>query len=250
MTSVAIVGGGISGLAAAYELRRALGDSASIVLFEASSRLGGKLYTAEVADSPFDLGAESFICRRPEVLELAEELGLTDSIVHPRGLTPTIYARGQHHQLPQETLMGIPSSASSVTELFDDTELRRIEDEPVIPLTWTPGQDATVGDLVGSRFGQEVVRRLVDPFLGGVYSGYAESIGVRAALPTLAAALDSGAASLTEAVRLSLPKQQQGAVFGAFAAGYQVFVEALAKSAQVHTGVEITQIQARGSGWN
>uniref|UniRef100_UPI00036A1BB9 FAD-dependent oxidoreductase n=1 Tax=Rhodococcus sp. R1101 TaxID=1170698 RepID=UPI00036A1BB9 len=194
--TVAVVGGGISGLVAAYRLRRSLGAAARIVVLERSSRLGGKLRTVPFAGDPVDVGAEAFIARRPEVLALAEELGLSDHIVHPSGARPLLYAGARVHPLPTGTLMGIPASAESVEGLVDDETLARIAAEPTVPLEWTRSSDVSVAELVRSRFGEQVVRRSVDPLLGGVYSGLSDTAGVRATVPTLAAALDAGATSL------------------------------------------------------
>lgn len=89
---IAIVGGGISGLTAAYRLRRALGSDAHIDLFEATARLGGVLHTATVGDRPVDVGAEAFIVRRPEALELVTELGLADRVVSPTPRRPAVWS--------------------------------------------------------------------------------------------------------------------------------------------------------------
>ncbi len=87
---VAVVGGGISGLVAAYRLRGALGPDARIVVLERSPRLGGKLRTVDLANGPVDVGAEAFIARRPEVPALLDELGLSDQVVHPSGARPLL----------------------------------------------------------------------------------------------------------------------------------------------------------------
>ena len=80
---IAVVGGGISGLAAAHRLRRELGRSAQIVLVEQSDRLGGKLRTVELAGRPYDVGAEAFLARRQDMQEFIAELGLAGEVVHP-----------------------------------------------------------------------------------------------------------------------------------------------------------------------
>ncbi|EOM75849.1 protoporphyrinogen oxidase [Rhodococcus rhodnii] len=226
MTTVAVVGGGITGLTAAYRLRRELGAHADIVLLE-PGRLGGKLRTEDLAGGPVDLGAEAFIARRPEVPELLAELGLADEIRYPSGLTPLVWSQGGLRAIPTRTLMGIPSSAESVAGLVDAATVERIRREPETPVPWAPGTDIDVHTLVASRFGEQVVYRSVDPMLGGVYSGRSDTIGVRAALPALAAALDGGAASLTEAVAEALPEPRPGPVFGALERGYGSLLDAL-----------------------
>lgn len=247
----AVVGGGITGLVAAYRLRVALGPEARITVVEASNRLGGALRTVDLAGGPLDVGAEAFIGRRPEVPELMAELGLTDQLVHPAGRRPAIYAAGSLHTLPAATLMGIPSDAASLGDLVDDDVRRTIEQEPRTELTWDRGRDPSVAELVGSRFGDQVLRRSVDPLLGGVYSGLSDSIGVRAALPTLAAALDGGARSLTDAVVRALPAPSSAPVFGAMRDGYGVLVDALISAANAHivTDTRATSLCGERKGW-
>ncbi|MEU3473860.1 protoporphyrinogen oxidase [Rhodococcus sp. NPDC006774] len=247
----AVVGGGISGLVAAYRLRQSCGPDAEITLVEASSRIGGTLRTSAVGTDSLDVGAEAFIGRRPEVPALLAELGLSDQLVHPSSARPLVYSGGRTHPLPLGTLMGIPSSADSVRDLVDGEDLRLIETETARPFAWTAGSDVSVADLVGTRFGSQVVSRSVDPLLGGVYSGSASSIGVRAALPTLAAALDGGAANLTEAVLAALPTPSPGPVFGGLRDGYAVLLDALVAAADAHTvvGAGVGEIRSDAGGW-
>lgn len=248
----AVIGGGISGLVAAYRLRQAFGTEAEITLVEASARLGGTLRTTEVGAESLDVGAEAFIGRRPEVPALLAELGLSDQLVHPSPARPLVFSGGRTHPLPLGTLMGIPSSAESVRNLVDPHDLHLIETETARPFAWTAGSDVSVADLVSSRFGSQVVSRSVDPLLGGVYSGSASSIGVRAALPTLAAALDAGAASLTEAVLAALPTPSPGPVFGGLRDGYAVLLDALiaATDARTVVGAGVDEVRREANGWS
>src|SRR5690606_6857558 len=148
-TTFCVVGGGISGLAAAYRLRVSAGPDASIVLFDPADRLGGILRTERLGGQPLDVGAEAFIVRRPEVPALLAELGLTDRQRTTTGARPLIYSQGRTHPLPQDTLQGIPAHAAALTGLVDDATLTRIADEPSRPLTWSPGADPSVAELVG-----------------------------------------------------------------------------------------------------
>ncbi|RDI44646.1 protoporphyrinogen oxidase [Nocardia mexicana] len=248
---VAVVGGGISGLVAAYRLRRALGSALDLVLVERSGRIGGILRTDDIAGDPVDLGAEAFVGRRPEIPAILEELGLSEQLVYPAGKRPLIWSGGAEHPLPERTLMGIPSGPDAVAGLVDEATLAQVADEPTRPLNWVRGGDVSVGDLVGDRFGEQVVRRSVDPLLGGVYAGLANSIGVRAALPTLAAALDAGAPSLSRAVTEALPPPSTAPVFGGIRDGYRVLLEALLSAAQakVETDTAATGLTRTTTGW-
>ena len=251
MTTYCVVGGGISGLAAAYRLRVAAGPDAEITLFDPADRLGGVLRTEQVGGMTMDLGAEAFITRRPEVPALLAELGLTDRQVASAGARPLIYSQGRLHPLPTGTLQGVPAHAESVAGLVDEATVARIADEPRRPLNWRPGADPSVAELIGDRFGAQVVTRSVEPLLTGVYAGSAAPIGVRAAFPALAAALDRGARSLTEAVRTSLPPPQPGPVFGALDGGYTVLVDELARRAGVRWAqVGIERVARSPRGWD
>ncbi|HZG93009.1 MAG TPA: NAD(P)-binding protein, partial [Pseudonocardia sp.] len=92
---VAVVGAGISGLAAAHRLRTRLGPAATITVLDQRDRIGGVLHTVDLAGVPFDVGAEAFLARRPEVPALLTELGASDRQVHPSGAAPAIRAAGR-----------------------------------------------------------------------------------------------------------------------------------------------------------
>jgi protoporphyrinogen/coproporphyrinogen III oxidase len=246
----AVVGGGISGLSAAYRLRMTVGADAAITLFDPADRLGGVLRTERIGNQPVDVGAEAFVARRPEVPALLAELGLATRQVGTTGARPLIFSGGRLHPMPQGTLQGIPADASSVRGLVDDATAALVRDEHLRPLTWRAGADPTVAELVGERFGGQVVARSVDPLLAGVYAGSAATIGVRSAVPTLAAALDQGAHSLTDAVRQALPPPMNGSVFGAVDGGYRVLLDELVRRADFHWAhVAVDRVEQSERGW-
>lgn len=248
--SYCVVGGGISGLTAAYRLRMAVGDEASITLFDPADRLGGVLRTESVGGVAMDVGAEAFVVRRPEVPALLAELGLTNRQLGTTGARPLIYSQDRLHPLPAATLNGIPSSAESMAGLVNDAELAAIAAEPDRAFHWKPGADPAVAELVGDRFGEQVVARSVDPMLGGVYAGSAATIGLRSAAPTLAAALDGGAAHLTEAVRQALTSVTAGPVFGAVGGGYRVLVDELVLRSRFNwVQAVVAWLEPAGKGW-
>jgi protoporphyrinogen/coproporphyrinogen III oxidase len=123
-------------------------------------------------------------------------------------------------------------------------------DERARPFSWRPGADPAVADLVGDRFGEQVVARSVDPLLAGVYAGSAATIGLRSAAPTLAAALDRGAPNLTDAVREALPPPITGSVFGAVEGGYSVLVDELIRRADARWAqVTVERVNRSTHGW-
>lgn len=256
--SYCVVGGGISGLTAAYRLRLSVGDDASITLFDPADRLGGVLRTERVGGQPMDLGAEAFVLRRPEMPALLAELGLSGRRRTTTGARPLIYSQRRLHPLPTGTVAGIPSSASPLTGLVDQATIACIEAEPGRLLRWEEGIDPSVGSLVADRFGEQTVARSVDPLLGGVYAGSAATIGLRAGAPGVAAALDRGAQSLTEAVRSALPPASDEPVFGSLQGGYQVLLDELVRRGRVRwVRAGVTRIEPgwtlyddTGAGWH
>lgn len=248
---VAVVGGGISGLAAAYRLRRLLGPEARITLIEGSQRLGGALRTAELAGTPFDVGAEAFLVRRPEAVALVTELGLDEQLVAPTPALPTVRAGGRTVALPRRTVMGLPAEPGEVAAVLSQRGLARLAAEPDTSLHWEPDGDVAVGELVRPRCGDEVVDRLVDPLLGGVYSGRADALGLRATLPGLAGALDRGAASLQAAAAEVLPLTALGPVFGTVRAGLGRLVDGLVDAAapELRLGAPVRALCRGDAGW-
>jgi oxygen-dependent protoporphyrinogen oxidase len=172
---VAVVGGGMAGLAAAHEL--AAGD-AEVVVLEGSDRLGGKLKLGQVGGLTLDLGAESILARRPEGLDLVHAVGLFDRVVNPRTITAAIWTHDALRAMPP-TVMGVPAdvdalAASGIAEL----------DPHVVPV---PDEDVSVADFITERLGRDVLDRLVEPLLGGVYAGHTDSLSLRATTPQIAA---------------------------------------------------------------
>lgn len=248
---IAVVGAGISGLTAAYRLRRARPD-AVLHVYESGARIGGVLDTADVGGQAVDVGAEAFLVRRPEARDLIAALGLAEEIVAPGPARPSVFSGARLHDLPSPALMGIPADPEVMSGLADEADLVRMRGEADREWHWTPGSDPSVGELVGDRFGPSVVARAVDPLLGGVYSSRAADIGVRESLPALAQRLDAGAPSLRAAVGalLDVPRTD-GPVFGALRGGYRTLVDALREAigTEVRTCSAVTDLHREPGGW-
>lgn len=247
---IAVVGGGLSGLTAAYQLRCELPD-ADITVHEASGAPGGKLDTTDFPSGPMELGAEAFIVRRPEAARLVDELGLTDALRHPSTRGSAILTGGRLVPMPAGTLMGLPSDVDGLAGVLSADELAVAARERDLPLRWERGGDAFLGDLVAERFGPAVVARLVDPMLGGVYAARSAGLGLREVVPGLAERLDEGAPSLTSAVTALAATRAPGPVFATFDGGYRRFVDALAAAsrARVRTGSECAGLAREGAGY-
>ncbi|PPK64676.1 protoporphyrinogen oxidase [Actinokineospora auranticolor] len=244
---VAVVGGGISGLTAAHRLRVLLGADARITVVEQTDRLGGKIRTAEVAGRRYDVGAEAYLVRRPEVTALLDELGIT-GVAHPTAARSTVRAGGVTRPIPGGTVMGVPADPAAVKDLLSDAGLRRVAAEAALPPVDLDG-DAPLGALLRDRFGDELPDRLVDPLLGGVYAGGVDGLGLRATLPAIAGALDAGARTLTEAAAKALPKPTSRPVFGTLAGGLSALVDRLAGSADVRLGTTVRALARTEHGW-
>ncbi|MDP9796932.1 oxygen-dependent protoporphyrinogen oxidase [Catenuloplanes nepalensis] len=187
---VAVVGGGIAGLAAALRLRERLGPGATITIFEQGAALGGKLRTGELAGGAQELGAETFLAGDPAggesaAVSLARRVGLGDRLVHPGTTQAALVIGGALTDIPTGTLMGVPEDAARVASVARVTEGR--DPDQGRPLLGD-GEDVAIGALTRRRFGDEVVDRLVDPLLGGVYAGRADELSLDMTVPGLARA--------------------------------------------------------------
>ena len=195
------MGAGIAGLAAGAAVRRAAPD-VEVVVLDASPVAGGKLALAEVGGVRVDVGAESMLNRRPEATALAREVGLGDRLVHPASITASLWSRGRLLAMPR-TLMGVPTDARLLADsgVLSEPGVARVAEEPDLPPTSIGDRDVSIGWLVEQRFGREVVDRLVEPLLGGVYAGHAHELSARAAGPQVVALLGQDRSMLRAAAR-------------------------------------------------
>ncbi|MFJ1809438.1 MULTISPECIES: protoporphyrinogen oxidase [unclassified Streptomyces] len=251
---VVVIGAGIAGLAAAHRL---LERGARVTVLEATDRVGGKLLPGEIAGARVDLGAESMLARRPEAVALAREVGLSDRLRPPATATASIWTRGALRPMPKGHVMGVPGTAAALAGVLSDEGLARIGRDADLPRTEV-GDDVAVGEYVAARLGREVVDRLVEPLLGGVYAGDAYRISMRSAVPQLFQAARTHT-SLTEAVREIQAKaaasSQTGPVFMGIKGGVGSLPLAVAESVEarggeIHTRVAVTGLhRGPGGGW-
>ncbi|MEV7991387.1 protoporphyrinogen oxidase [Streptomyces sp. NPDC086077] len=250
-----VVGAGIAGLAAAHRL---LDRGARVTVLEASDRVGGKLLPGEIAGVRVDLGAESMLARRPEAVALAREVGLADRLQPPATATASLWTRGVLRPMPKGHVMGVPGTASALAGVLSEEGLARIERDAGLPRTEI-GDDVAVGEFVAARLGREVVDRLVEPLLGGVYAGDAYRISMRSAVPQLFQAAQAHD-SLTEAVRQIQAKAaavaaRTGPVFMGIEGGVGGLPLAVAESVrarggEIVTGARVTELRREGpAGW-
>jgi protoporphyrinogen/coproporphyrinogen III oxidase len=200
--AVAVIGGGIAGLSAAYLLRNA---GVTVTVLEGSPRLGGKLAVSEVAGVAVDAGAEALLARRPEGTGLITGLGLAGELEVPGTTSAGIWTRGRIRPLPRRQFMGVPADFDELaaTGIVSERGLARARQDRARPAR-DPAADESVASRVGDRLGAEVVDRLVEPLLGGVYAGRCDDLSFAATLPALARAAHDHA-SLADAAASLLP---------------------------------------------
>ncbi|GAA0558907.1 protoporphyrinogen oxidase [Actinomadura livida] len=248
-----VVGGGIAGLAAARMLAR---DGVRVTVLEGSPRIGGKLQVSEIAGIPVDEGAESMLARRPEGLDLVAALGRSGELVDPGTTSSSIYSRGELRPIPSGQVMGVPSDlrALAAARVLSPGGLARVPLDLVLPET-RRGADVSVADFIGARVGREVVDRLVEPLLGGVYAGRAELLSFDATLPAVAAAARSHRSLLqaVQGIRDAAPKDP-GPVFATLPDGlgtlpHLVAADVTAAGGTIRTGATVRELRRRQDGW-
>ncbi|MFE2159271.1 protoporphyrinogen oxidase [Streptomyces lydicus] len=259
---VVVIGAGISGLAAAHRL---LDGGARVTVLEAADRPGGKLRSGEIAGVPVDLGAESMLARRPEAVELARAVGLGDRLQPPTTATASLWTRAALRPMPKGHVMGVPGDLAPLAAagVLSPAGLARIEEDARLPRTEV-GEDVAVGEYVARRLGREVVDRLVEPLLGGVYAGDAYKISLRAAVPQLFEAarthrsLLDGVRSIQARAATAAPltgAAATGPVFMGIDGGIGTLPGAVAdavraKGGEIRTGTPATGLRRTPDGWH
>ena len=191
MIRVAIIGGGISGLAAAFELeeQRRAGAEVEYVLYESSTRLGGVLRTELVDGCVVEAGPDSFVTEKPWAADLARALGIGDQLIgsNDAGRKTYILTRGRLVEMPDGLMFMVPTKIlpTGFSPLFSWKTKLRMTQELFHPPR-AVDHDESVAAFVERHYGSEMVDRLADPLLSGVYGGEAANLSVRAVLPRFA----------------------------------------------------------------
>jgi oxygen-dependent protoporphyrinogen oxidase len=255
---VAVVGGGITGLAAAWELsgRTAGDDPARVTVLEAGARLGGKIDTLELAGQPVDAGPDAFIARVPDAVALCQELGLGDELISPATNAALIWTRGQLRRLPDDTALGVPTRLRTLaaSKIVSIGGVARAGLDLVLPADRST-DDRSVAALVDSRLGREVRERLVDPLLGGIHAGSTEHLSLAATAPQLDVARCEHR-SLQRGLRPSArePAAAPDPVFLTPRGGLRRLVEGLAtqlagRGVEQRTGVPVEKLDRSDGRW-
>jgi oxygen-dependent protoporphyrinogen oxidase len=191
MKRIAIIGGGISGLSAAFEIEKQKTRNAQVeyALFEASARCGGVIRTECVGDCIVEAGPDSFLTEKPWAADLCRELGLGDQLIgsNDSGRTTYILVKGRLVPLPDGMMFMVPTKLASTffSPLFSwHTKLRMVREWFYQPSH--ESSEISVAEFVQRHYGREIVERVADPLLAGVYGGSADELSVSAVLPRFA----------------------------------------------------------------
>jgi oxygen-dependent protoporphyrinogen oxidase len=257
-----VVGAGIAGLAAAWELLT--GDDGDrsppeVVVLETSDRVGGKLQSCEFAGRRVDLAADAFLARRPEATELCAQLGLTDELVPVGASGASIWARRRLRPMPEGLNLGVPTRWWPLARsgILSPTESLRVARDLVDPhrRAGKAFGDRSVGEIVGERLGRPVVERLADPLLGGIHAGNADELSAAATFPLLIAATRQPG-SLMRRLALAGRRGQRGTVsadpvFWSLAQSTASLADVLAdelrsQGVTIHTGTPVETVERSG----
>ncbi len=186
---VAVIGGGISGLAAAHRLVELAGPTGALdlTLFEAGSRLGGVIHTERTGDYIVELGADSFITNKPAAADLCRRLGIEDRLIgtDPRYRRALVLRGGKPVPIPDGFMLMAPAKIWPVvaSPLFSPWGKLRMGLEYFIPPRRADSDDESVASFVRRRLGREALDRLVQPLVAGIYTSDPERLSLRATLP-------------------------------------------------------------------
>ena len=261
MKRIAIIGGGISGLAAAFALEpERCAGAIDYVVFESSPRLGGVLVTDRVDGCLVEAGPDSFLTEKPWASDLCRELGLGDQLIGSNDADRKTYilVNGKLVVIPDGLMFMVPTKIlpAVLSPLFSFSTKLRMAREWFHPPHKANG-DETVASLVNRHYGPEMVDRLADPLLSGVYGGEASQLSVRAVLPRFAD-MESQHGSLGRAMLAARRKMAHAStapakpLFTSLKDGMQQMVDALLgrlPAASLRPGTAVQSIQPQAGGW-
>jgi protoporphyrinogen/coproporphyrinogen III oxidase len=260
MKRIAIVGGGISGLAAAFALeeRRRDGESLEYAVYESGPRFGGVLATEQVDGCLVEAGPDSFLTEKPWAADLCRRLGIEDQLIgsNDRHRKTYILVKGKLTPLPDGLMFMVPTrlAPALLSTLFSPaTKFRMIREWRFAPRG--SRSDESVAALVERHYGAEMVERLADPLLSGVYGGEAAQLSVRAVLPRFLE-MESKYGSLGRGM-LAAHKNKNAAqpappIFTSLKGGMQQLVEALVEGLPdgiLRANSPVQAVQKQGRGW-
>jgi len=249
LIDVAVVGGGITGLSAAYELQR---RGCTTAVLEAGDRPGGVIRTERFDGWVVDCGPDAILAQKPAGVTLCRELGIADRLVTtllPR--TAYVLRDDRLHPLAEGSFLGFPLSfrALALSSLFTPVGKARMAAEVLVPRrTWHGDDDESIGAFVRRRFGQEAADYLADPLLAGIHAGDADALSVRTLFPRLVEAERQSGSVLRAFRAMRMTRSPQGA-FVSLPGGTGELVDALAAAlapGTVRLSARVTEIHRAG----
>ncbi|MGB7217543.1 MAG: protoporphyrinogen oxidase [Vicinamibacterales bacterium] len=244
---VVIVGGGIAGLATAYELHR---RRVSCVVLERGPRPGGVVFSEDIDGFTIDAGPDALLVQKPDGIKLCEEIGLGDRLVATKPPRTAFIQRGATlHPLPAASVLGIPTRVWPFvrSRLFSWPGKLRLGAELFIAPR-RDEEDESIGGFVARRFGREAVTYLAEPLLAGIHAGDVDRLSIRALFPRLADA-ERRHGSLLRAFRRQPPADPQHSAFRSLPGGLIEMVQRLVQvlpGDMVRVGTEVTRISGDG----
>ena len=214
--SVVVIGGGISGLAAAWELTGGADGpddtTPRVELIEARERVGGSLATTAFAGRTIDLGPDGFLARRPEAKTLVGELGWADRLEPVGASGASLWLRGALHEIPSGLALGVPTTYEAVAAMRGLSWRARLaaRRDQLVPVRLRVGEDASIGAIVRAKLGTELAYQFVEPMVGGIQAGRIDDLSAKSVFPPLLEAARRGG-SLMKAMRPSGPPRPSGA---------------------------------------
>ena len=247
---VVIVGAGVSGLSAAYELRK---RKRSVIVLERERRPGGIIVTDRVGEFIVDGGPDSLLVQKPAAVALCNELGLGDRLL-PTKLPRTAFVLrgGTLHPLPSASILGFPTRVKPLftSTLFGVTAKLRMAAELVTPRR-SRADDESIASFVRRRFGPEAVTYIAEPLLAGIHAGDVERLSMRALFPRLVDA-EATAGSIIRFFRREQRPLNADGVFRSFPNGLAELIDALMNAVpkeSVHCGAHVTRIEEMADGF-
>ncbi|HEV2396754.1 MAG TPA: protoporphyrinogen oxidase [Candidatus Sulfotelmatobacter sp.] len=261
MKRIGIIGGGISGLSAAFALEefRRSGVELEYVLYEASSRLGGVLRTEKIDGCLVEAGPDSFVTEKPWAADLCRTLGLSEELIGSNDADRKTYilTRGRLVEMPDGLMFMVPTKIlpTGFSPLFSWKTKLRMTQELFHPPR-AVDRDESVADFVERHYGREMVDRLADPLLSGVYGGESASLSVRAVLPRFAEMERThgslGRAMLAARKKMRGSKKSAPPLFTSLKDGMQHMAEAVVARltpSSLMTNTPVQALQREAGGW-
>jgi protoporphyrinogen/coproporphyrinogen III oxidase len=259
---VVIIGGGITGLTAAYYLQKEIKEKGlpiECILLEASHRLGGKIQTTVRDGFVIERGPDSFLARKTSALRLVKEVGLENELVHNATGKSYVLVKGRLHQIPGGAVMGIPTKIAPfvTTGLFSPFGKLRAALDFILPRSHER-KDQSLGQFFRRRFGDEVVENLIEPLLSGIYAGDIDQLSLLATFPQFYQ-VEQTYGSLILGMRKSAQKQKASqkkedkGIFLTLKSGLASLVDAIEnhlESGTVMKGIRVEQIEKQGDSYS